>query len=204
MQPFMKKNAGIEGDKPTIDNGDGKIAKNTVIYTGNSSRQLIVHIAQKNGNRLVEVSKPVTTKIYNQSVEWRGRQYPIVPERFTFDFKGIAHQWVDVNDVSVLTWNKDHEENCRTCGGKMTVDAKESRALGRRGIFHAIWGLDNTHVMLMLVLIIGAMAMAGAFFWAYTNDTKHVAQLEASKADVARLNNVITQYQNITGITIGR
>lgn len=187
-----------------VDNGNGKIARNVIIYTGNSSRQLVVHIAQKNGNRLIEVDKPIITKIFNQSVEWRGRQYPIVPERFIYDFKGIAHQWTDVNDVSTLTWQKDHEEHCRKCGGKMFVDAREARALGRRGIFHNIWGLDNTHVMLLLVFALGAMAMAGAFFWAYMNDTKHTAQLEASQTEVKRQANIIGQYQNMTGITIGR
>lgn len=201
--PTFKKDNPPEEALP-IDNGNGKLAKNVIIYTGNSSKQLICHIAQKNGNRLIEVDKPIVTKIYNQSVEWRGRAYPIVPERFTFDYKGIAHQWVDVNDCSVLTYNKDHEENCRRCGGKMTVDAREARALGRRGIFHNIWGLDNTHVMLMLILIIGAMAMAGFGFYSYNQDTMHKTQLESAKIEIARQSNVIEQYYNMTGITIGR
>lgn len=201
--PFMKKDIA-EKDIPTIDNGNGKASKNVTIYTGNTSKILIVHICQKKGLQLVEVDKPIKAKIYEQSIQWRGRQYPIVEERFVYDYNGIAHQYVDVNEVSTFTWQKDHEANCRKCGGKMTVDAREARILGRRGIFHNIWGLDNTHVMLMLVLIIGAMAMAGAFFYAYNSDTRHLAQLEASQKEVARQANIIGQYQNITGITIGK
>lgn len=177
--------------------------KNLIVYTGNSSRQLIVHICQKNGERLLEVDKPIKTKIYEQSVMWRMRQYPIVPSRFVYDYQGIAHQYTDVNDVSVLTWNKDHEDNCISCGGKMTVDARESRALGRKGIFHNIWGLDNTHIMLMLVFVIGAMAMAGAFFWAYMNDTKHTAELNSAREDIKEKNLVIERYYNMTGIQLG-
>ena len=186
-------------DIAEIANGNNK-DKKIYYYTGEKTKSLVVHMIQ-NG---VEVDKPINTKTFSQSVEWNKRQYPIVPSRWMWDNKGIAHQYVDVNDVAVLTWQKDHEDNCRRCGGKMTVDARESRALGRRGIFRAIWELDNTHVMLMLVFVIIGMAMTGAFFWAYMNDTKHTAELEASKRDVTRQANIIAQYQNITGITIGK
>jgi len=169
-------------------------------YTGNKSKDLLVHIMQKG----IEVDKPIKTKIYNQSVEWNRRQWAIVPERFVTDYNGLNHQYVDVNDVAVLTWKKDHEDKCKKCGGKMTVDAKESRALGRRGVFQAIWGLDNTHMILMIVIMIGAMAMAGGFFWAYSENTKNVTQVQANVKEIARLNDVIETYHNVTGITIGK
>lgn len=188
-RPFLQKKPKVE-----ITNGKGEY------YTGNKSKNLLVHVMQKG----IEIDKPVKAKIYEQSVQWRLRQYPIVPARFIYDYNGIAHQYVEVNDVSVLTWQKDHEDNCKKCGGKMTVDARESRALGRRGIFHAIWGLDNTHMILLIVFAIGAMAMAGAFMWAYNNDTKHTAQLESATKEIARQNNVIGQYQNMTGIVIAQ
>lgn len=156
-------------------------------YTGNKSKTLLVHIMQ-NG---IEVDKPIKTQIYQQSVEWRRRQWAIVPARFTYDYSGVAHQYVDVNDVAVLTWQKDHTDTCKKCHGKMTIDAKEARALGRRGVFHAIWGIDNTHMILLIVLAIGAMAMAGAFFWAYSSDIKHNTQLENANKEIARLNNII-------------
>lgn len=178
--PVFKKENIPKPDIDNISNGNGKHKVN--YYTGSSSTLLMVHVMQNE----IEVDKPIKTKIYSQSVEWNKRQYPIVPERFVYDFKGVAHQYVAVNDVAVLTWHKDHEDNCRKCGGKMTVDARESRALGRRGIFHAIWGLDNTHIMLILVFAIIGMSGFGAFFWAYNQDTLHSAQLASAKADIAR------------------
>jgi hypothetical protein len=197
--PFIKKEEIDDTIKESV--ADKKNAKvRETIYTGNKSKNLIVHIMQDG----IEVDKPIKTKIYEQQVTWRMRQYPIVPKRFTYDFSGVAHQYVDVNDVAVLTWQKDHEDSCIKCGGKMTVDARESRALGRRGVFNAIWQLDSTHMILILVFAIGAMAMAGAFFWAYNNDTKHTAELTSARAEIARQNIVIEQYYNLTGITLGQ
>jgi hypothetical protein len=188
--PFMKKeiNETIEDTiKDNKKNGKDQKKDTGTYYTGNKSKNLLIHIMQDG----IEVDKPIKSKIYEQSVSWRMRKYPIVPERFTYDYNGVAHQYVDVNDVAVLTWKKDHEDNCIKCGGKMTVDARESRALGRRGIFSAIWALDSTHMILILVFAIGAMAMAGAFFWAYSNDVKHATQLENANKEIVRLNNII-------------
>ena len=186
----------MEKENPStpISNGKGEY------YTGNKSKKLLVHIMQKG----IEVDKPVKSKIYAQNVSWNKRQWAVVPERFIFDYSGVAHQYVDVNDVSALTWKKDHEDKCRQCGGKMTVDARESRALGRRGVFHAIWGLDNTHTILLIVMFIGIVGMAGAFVWAYTNDTKHATQLTGAEAKIKEQTAIIGQYQNATGLIIGR
>jgi hypothetical protein len=201
----------IERDKPKekapkkelhLITGNGKTKKQEIsdYYTGHKSKDLLVHVMQKG----IEVDKPIKTKIYNQSVEWNRRQWPIISSRFVTDYNGVNHQYVDVNDVSVLTWQKDHEDNCKKCGGKMTVDSRESRALGRRGVFQAIWGLDNTHIILMIVLLIGAMGMAGAFMWAFNDNTKHQAELESAKTEIKRLNVVVETYHNVTGIVIGK
>lgn len=156
-------------------------------YTGNKSKALLVHILQ--GDK--EVCKPLKAKIYDQSITWNKRQWYIEPSRFIFDSAGTAHQYVDVNDVAVLTIHKDHTDHCKKCGGKMTVDARQARALGRNGIFHAIWGLDSTHMVLLIVFAIGAMAMAGFAFYSFNQDTLHKAQLEASQKEVQRLNAIL-------------
>lgn len=168
----------MKGSKLEVDNE---------YYTGNVSKDLYVHVMQ-NG---VEVTKPIKTKIYAQDVTWNKRLYPIVPARFYYDHKGIAHQQVDANDVSVLTWHKDHEDNCKKCGGKMTIDARQARELGKRGVFHAIWGIDSTHMILLIIFAIGAMAMAGFAFYSYNQDTLHKTQLESAKVEIARLNAII-------------
>lgn len=156
-------------------------------YTGNTSKELFVHIMQ-NG---VEVAKPIKAKIYEQYVTWNKRQYPIIPSRFYYDYKGVAHQQVDSNDVSVLTYKKDHEDNCRKCGGKMTIDARQARMLGRNGVFHAIWGIDSTHMILLIIFAIGAMGMAGFAFYSYNQDTLHKTQLDSAQKEIARLNQII-------------
>ena len=163
-------------------------------FTGEKKKQLLVHILQDG----IEVDKPIKKMIYDQQVEWKKRTYPIVPSRFIFDHKGIAHQYVDTNDVAVLTIHKDHYDNCKKCGKRMTIDARNARELGKRGLIQAIWGIDNTHMILIIVMAIGAMAMAGFAFYSYNQDTLHKTQLEAEKqktnsleAEISRLNNII-------------
>ena len=164
-----------------------KQEENNEYYTGQSSTQLLVHVLQ-NGK---EVDKPVKTKIYAQSVEWGKRQWYVYPKRFIYDHKGVAHQYVDVNDVAVLTIHKDHADRCKKCGKNMTVDARQSRELGKKGVFHAIWGIDSTHMILLIIFAIGAMAMAGFAFYSYNQDTLHKTQLEGAKQEITRLNNII-------------
>jgi hypothetical protein len=151
----------MQVSKQTKDTQDEK----SQFYTGEKSKELIVHIMQ-NG---LEVSKPIKKKIYDREVEWNGRKWPIVSHRFYYDYKGIAHQQVDANDMAVLTYHKDHTDTCRKCGGKMTVDTVNSRKLGRRGIFNAIWGIDNTHLIAIIVAFIIAAGLAGAFMWAFND-----------------------------------
>jgi hypothetical protein len=160
------------------DNG-----KASEYYTGNKSKQLLVHVMQDG----LEVDKPVKTKIYEQSVTWNKRQWPIIPSRFYYDYKGLAHMQVDVNDSAVLTFKKDHEDKCKKCGGKMTIDTTQTRTLGRKGIFNAIWGLDSTHLILMIVILLGAMGMAGAFIYYFNQDTLHKSQLENSNQKIVEL-----------------
>lgn len=163
-------------------------------YTGEKSKKLLVHVLQDG----IEVTKPIKKKIYDQKVTWEKRQYPIIPSKFIYDSKGIAHQYVSTNDVAVLSFNKDHEDKCKKCGGKMTIDARSARELGRRGIFHAIWALDSTHMLLMIIMVIGAMASAGFGVYFYGEDMKHktamdngINRISELNAEVARLNLII-------------
>lgn len=168
-------------------------------YTGEKNKKLLVHILQ-NG---VEVTKPIKMKIYDQKVEWRKRQWPIIPTRFIVDSKGIHHQYVETNDVAVLTIHKDHNDMCMKCSGKMTIDARQARELGKRGVFHAIWGIDSTHMILLIIFAIGMMAAVGFGFYSYNQDTLHKTQLEASNAKVATLQNELALLKNPEPIVIG-
>jgi hypothetical protein len=169
--------------------------KQNEYFTGQKSKELLVHVMQDH----IEVTKPIKTKIYAQDVEWNKRKWHIYPPRFVYDHKGIAHQYVDVNDVAVLSFNKDHTDSCKKCGKRMTVDAKQARELGKKGVFHAIWGIDSTHMILLIMFAIGAMVAVGAFFWAFTNDTKHTAQLEAEKIKTSNLSSELSLYKQFYG-----
>jgi hypothetical protein len=162
---------------------------NSEYYTGNKSKQLLVHVMQDG----LEVDKPVKTKIYEQSVTWNKRQWPIIPSRFYYDYNGLAHMQVDVNDSAVLTFRKDHEDKCKKCGGKMTIDTTQTRTLGRKGIFNAIWGLDSTHLILMIVIIIGAMVMSSAFVYFFNQDTLHKSQLDSANQKIVDLKAQLCQ-----------
>lgn len=185
-----KKNVEIPPSPPKSDNNK----YNNEYYTGQKSKKLIVHVMQNN----TEVAKPIKKRIYDQKVSWNRRDYPIIPAKFVYDHKGVAHQYVETNDVSVLSFNKDHEDKCKKCGGKMTIDARSARELGRRGIFHAIWALDSTHMIMMIVIIIGAMAGAGFGVYFYGEDMKHKTAMDNAiadnvelKAEISRLNLIV-------------
>lgn len=156
-------------------------------YTGNSSTKLLVHILQ-NG---VEVDKPVKARIFDRDVRWNKRQWFIYPPRFIYDSKGIAHQYVDVNDEAVLTFHKDHTDKCRKCGGKMTIDTQQARSLGRNGIFHAIWGLDSSHMILLIVMAMIACGSGIGLAYFYNQDSVGKVRLESANKEIARLNAVI-------------
>jgi hypothetical protein len=146
-------------------------------YTGEKNKKLLVHILQ-NG---IEVSKPIRKRIYDQQVLWKKRIYPIDPKRTIVDSKGIHHMYVSSNDSAVLSFSKDHEDLCRKCGGKMFIDARNARDLVKRNTIQAIWGIDSTHMILLLVFAIAAMAMAGFAFYSYNQDTLHNTQLKAEQ-----------------------
>jgi hypothetical protein len=162
-------------------------------YTGQKTKNLIVHVMQDG----IEVTKPIKKKIYEQKVSWDKRTWPIIPSKFTWDNKGVAHQYVSTNDVAVLSFNKDHEDKCKKCGGKMTIDARQARELGRRGIFHAIWALDSTHMVMMILIIIGAMAGAGFGVYFYGEDMKHKTAMENGQERIAQLNAEVARLNLI-------
>lgn len=130
-------------------------------FTGEKNKQLLVHVMENN----IEVGKPIKTQIWKQQVEWNQRIFPIDHNAFIIDSKGIHHQYVEANDLSVLRFNKDHEDKCKKCGGKMFIDARNARDLVKRKTIEAIWGIDSTHIILLMLLGIAVLgAIAGIFY----------------------------------------
>ena len=155
-----------------ISNGKGEY------YTGERNKKLLVHVVQSG----VEVSKPIKTNIYSQSVQWRKRVYPVIPEKFIVDSDGKHHMFVEANDSAVLSFNKDHEDKCRKCGGKMTIDARNNRELNKRGVIQAIWGIDPAHMVLLIVMgVIVILGIGAALYFGQENSTLHT-KIDTAKA----------------------
>lgn len=152
-------------------------------FTGEKNKKLLIHIVQ-NG---IEVTKPLRRRIYDQQVVWKKRVYPIDIKRTIVDSKGMHHLYVSANDMGILSFNKDHEDICRKCGGKMFIDARNARDLIKRNTIQAIWGIDSTHMILLMVFAVGMMAAVGFAFYSFNQDTLHNTQLKAEQAKNTQL-----------------
>lgn len=147
------------------DNGQDSVKDKTKtetneFYTGEKSKVLYVHVMQDN----VEVDKPIKTVIWKQEIEWRQRVFPISPQDFIVDNKGVNHQYVDANKMRAKRFSKS-PDTCIKCGGRLSsdIDARNARDLLKRKTIEPIWGIDSTHIILMLVMgiiILGVMGFA--------------------------------------------
>jgi hypothetical protein len=130
-------------------NQDGKIDAND-FFTGEKNKQLLVHIMQDN----IEVSKPVKTQIWKQQIEWNQRIFPISHKDFIIDAKGQHHIYVDANTLTTKRFGEYSEKYHK-------IDAKNARDLLKRKTIEAIWGIDSTHIILLIILGIGMLIAVG-------------------------------------------
>jgi hypothetical protein len=147
-------------------------------FTGEKNKRLLVHVMQNS----VEVAKPIKTQIWKQEVTWNQRVFPIDHNSFILDSKGIHHQYVEANDLAVLRFNKDHEDKCRKCGGKMFIDARNARDLVKRKTIEAIWGIDSTHIILLMLLGIAVLGAVGAVMYVINLNTQLQAKINSAIA----------------------
>ena len=195
--PFGLKRDVQEEDEPR-DISNGKAYH----YTGEKGKQLLVHILQDG----VEVSKPIKTQIWKQQIEWRRRAYPISPDDFIYDFQGTAHQFVNANNTSTLRFSLPKDLRCKKCGGELRhpTDSRNIREMTKRGVIQAIWGIDSTHLILLMICMIGTLAAIG--FAVYESDQKDQLQSKIDsaiasgnlKALVPTQPNSVTQQQSTT------
>lgn len=173
-------------------------------YTGEKNKKLLVHVIE-NG---VEVTKPIRKRIYDQQVVWKKRVFPIDIKQSIVDAKGIHHLYVSANDMAILSFRKDHADHCRKCNGKMFIDARNARDLLKRNTIQAIWGIDSTHMILLLVFAVGAMAAVGFAFYSFNQDTRHTAELTAEKAKNAQLtidnSGLVNQTKTLQDLLVSR
>lgn len=163
-------------------------------YTGEKNKKLLIHIIEAG----VEVTKPIRKRIYDQQVIWKKRIYPIDIKQSIVDAKGIHHLYVSANDMAILNFRKDHADHCRKCNGKMFIDARNARDLLKRNTIQAIWGIDSTHMILLMVFAVGMMAAVGFAFYSFNQDTRHTAELTAEKAKTLSQNTEIGVLRNQT------
>ena len=156
---------------PDIENGKAEY------FTGNKSKQLLVHIMQDN----VEVTKPIKSEIWRQQVEWKQRIFPISHEDFIIDSKGLHHLYVNANNVSSLRFGKSPDK-CSKCSGKMSIDARNARDLLKRNTITAIWGIDSTHIILLMILGIALLGVVGFAFYEYTEQQKLQTKINSALA----------------------
>lgn len=150
-------------DKSKKDSGEINVND---IYSDSKSKVLFCHIVV---NKNKEVSKPIKTKIYAQEITWKKRTWHIDHNRIITDSRGIAHIYLDVNDVSVLSFNKDHADKCKKCGGKMTIDAKNARDLVKRKTISALWSVDQLPMLLLIIMGVIMLVMAVIAFYEYSD-----------------------------------
>lgn len=138
------------------------------------SKVLLVHIMQ-NGNHEIATVK---TKIYAQEVTWQKRLWPIDHTAFVIDKKGIANFYIDVNEsTGALRFQKSYIDKCVQCGNKIGQDAVNTRDLLKRKTITAIWGIDSTHIMLLLILGIALLIMGVAVLYMYGENQKLTSKL---------------------------
>lgn len=174
MTPFDSN----KGQEPKNESEEAKpISEKSEIedfYKGNRNKKLTCHIMVNNRK---EVGR-TKSRIYNQEFTWKKRIYPIEQSRIITDVKGDAHLYVDVNDCACLSFDKDHADTCKKCKGKMTIDAKNARDLVKRKTISSIWGVDSSHIMMLLIMGIVLMIMIMIVFYMYLENTKLNTKLQ--------------------------
>ena len=145
------------------------------------ARNILLCHALDEFNREVGVVK---TKTYAQDFQYKKRVFPIDPSAIPWiDKKGIAHFFVNINEADGLIRfleprriNLDGEP-CKTCGspvpldlctkcnGRITIDAVSVRNMVKRKTIDTFWGLDQSHIMIILIMgMLAIGAFGGAFY----------------------------------------
>ena len=144
---------------------------------------LICHIMNELPTGLVGIGF-VKTKTQSQDFNWQKRVYAIPKDSLDAiwtDKKGISHLHVFVNEsdgvyrwltpekLNLFGFDKDNKltplDTCVKCGGRITIDATNVRDLVKRKTINAIWGIDNSFIMLLLIMGIVLVILMGALFY---------------------------------------
>ena len=145
------------------------------------SNRLICHILDSRRHE-VGIAK---THTYAQEFTYKKRSWPIDHDSIPWiDKKGHCHLFVDVNEADGIyrfleprKLNLDAGQECDKCGSpqpldicskcgdKITIDARNVRDLVKRKTIDTFWGLDQSHILIILVMGIIAIAAFGGLFY---------------------------------------
>lgn len=154
-----------------------------------TKNKLLVHILDDNLNELGVGS----TKKGNQEFTWRKRIWPIDATALAYtDKKENEHLFVNINKVDgtyrfispkllnqIVQAEDKYEivDKCAQCGGRISIDAKNAYDLLKRKTINAIWGIDQSHIVLLIIMGIIAIAGLGGVFYLLGANTKLQEQL---------------------------
>lgn len=185
-------------------------------YKFAKNKTLIIHIQQNVKNGVGMVKK----KIYEQDFQWKGRAFPIDHNSIIYDNKGVGHLYYDANSsdgvIRLLTpaqlnlidtsiqCEKCHRlapiDKCNKCGGAITYDARNVRDLIKRKTLTTFWGLDQSHILLLLVMgIIMIGAFGGMMYMLGENQKINQAYTKLLEAQIKE-DNTVTSNTNNNGV----
>lgn len=124
----------------------------------------------------------VKAKKYAQEFSYKKRMWPIDKDAVSYtDRKGNEHYFCDINESDgIVRWldpiqfnhlefvgeNKvQFLDKCSECGGRITYDARNVRDMLKRKTIDTFWGIDSSHIMLLLVMGIIAIGAFGGLFY---------------------------------------
>lgn len=112
------------------------------------------------------------TRLYAQEFSWKKRMWPIDKDAVAWkDKKGVSHMFFDVNEsdgtIRFLHQRKDNivDDKCIECGGKISMDARNTWDLLKRKTVDVLFGLDASHIVLLMIIgIVALICIAAVFF----------------------------------------
>ena len=176
------------------------IHKNT-----SKSKTLIIHVRSSLHNQVGQVK----TKIYKQDFTWKQRLFPIMQDAIWYDLKGVGHALCDANmsdgtirfytpaqmnliDTSVRCDKCNRLapiDKCAKCGDTISYDASAVFNMHRRKTLTTFWGLDQSHIVLLLIL--GIIAIGG-----FAGIMYEIGQNGDKDKQIARQITINTDLQN--------
>jgi hypothetical protein len=149
----------------------------------------------------------VKANLSKQEFTWKKRMWPIkddYKDAIWEDKKGISHLHVNVNEadgtyhfitpakLNLYGFEKNEDgsykmsaiDMCAQCGDRISIDAINTRDLMKRKTITSYWGVDSSHVMLLLILGVAVMIAMAIIMYMYGENQKLVATITTLKTPI--------------------